>query len=218
VLNEKRTHRFKIGEAFPADDPVARFVTVLAMMNNDWHRSMRAMNMSVEDADGSGMRLMLARQQFAHYHEATKFLTDSRTRYGEVDSFINGLGTETQVHYDATMAPLAQFQKWLKDHRDVTFHYPELVPARYDHDEEEIANALAAAANIEGMITVGKTKATVRFGFADEVGVQLVGLFDNRDLIEKLSTARVALSEFVCAAVEQYLESRQPGVVRAEEA
>jgi hypothetical protein len=30
------TVRFKIGAAFPAEDPVARFVTALAMMSNDW--------------------------------------------------------------------------------------------------------------------------------------------------------------------------------------
>jgi hypothetical protein len=30
--------RFKIGDAFPASDPVARFITGLAMISNDWLR------------------------------------------------------------------------------------------------------------------------------------------------------------------------------------
>jgi hypothetical protein len=33
------TVAFNIGEAFPADDEVGRFVTVLAMMSNDVNRS-----------------------------------------------------------------------------------------------------------------------------------------------------------------------------------
>ncbi len=42
------TLRFTIGDAFPADDPVARFVTVLAMMSNDWSRFVDQM-LRVED-------------------------------------------------------------------------------------------------------------------------------------------------------------------------
>jgi hypothetical protein len=35
------TYTFSIGGAFPESDPVARFVTVLAMVINDWHRTLR---------------------------------------------------------------------------------------------------------------------------------------------------------------------------------
>jgi hypothetical protein len=35
--------RFKIGDAFPASDPVARFLTGLAMISNDWLRSIEEM-------------------------------------------------------------------------------------------------------------------------------------------------------------------------------
>jgi hypothetical protein len=33
------TLRFQIGNGFPAGDPIARFITVVAMMSNDWLRS-----------------------------------------------------------------------------------------------------------------------------------------------------------------------------------
>ena len=58
---------FRIGEAFRADDPIARFVTVLAMIHNDWLRSMAFMQESVEQhpEEGQGIRLILVRQQFA---------------------------------------------------------------------------------------------------------------------------------------------------------
>jgi hypothetical protein len=40
---------FKIGDTFPADDPVARFVTVLAMISNDWQRLAQRM-IELDDA------------------------------------------------------------------------------------------------------------------------------------------------------------------------
>ena len=46
-------YTFKIAEAFPEQDPVARFVTVLAMVINDWHRTM-ALMVSASEADPEG--------------------------------------------------------------------------------------------------------------------------------------------------------------------
>jgi hypothetical protein len=210
---------FKIGEAFPATDPIARFVTVLAMIHNDWLRSMTFMQESAErhPEDGQGIRLMLARQQFAYYHEATTFINESRSHYHpDIDDFIASLDAAAQAHYSAVMAPLAQAERWLSDHRDVTFHYPWLIREKYDAGVEPVANALLAASDIESTITVGERKASVRFRFADEVGVQLVGLFENRDLVKALSAARIALGEFVCAAMRRYMKGLGAGIVRTE--
>jgi hypothetical protein len=56
-------YTFHIGDVFPANDAVARFVAVLGMIVNDWHRSMKFMNHSLEtSADGEGVRMMLFRQ------------------------------------------------------------------------------------------------------------------------------------------------------------
>jgi hypothetical protein len=65
------TLRFTIGEAFPASDSVARFITVLAMMSNDWLRLMSAM-LEIKDwhRDAEGLRIMSFRQQTALHHEA----------------------------------------------------------------------------------------------------------------------------------------------------
>jgi hypothetical protein len=210
---------FRIGEAFPADDPIARFVTVLAMIHNDWLRSMTFMQESVEQhpEEGQGIRLMLARQQFAHYHEATTFINESRGHYHpDIDDFIASLDDVARAQYDEVMAPLAKVEQWLSDHRDVTFHYPWLIREKYEAGVEPVANALVAASDVEGTITVGETKASVRFGFADEVGVQLVGLFENRHLVKALSAARIALGEFVCAAMQRYGNGLDAGIVRTE--
>jgi hypothetical protein len=60
-------YEFEIGRAFPASEPVARFVSVLAIIHNDWLRTMRAMNPAPEE-DGQGTRLLFARQQLAQAH------------------------------------------------------------------------------------------------------------------------------------------------------
>jgi hypothetical protein len=190
------------------------------MIHNDWLRSMTFMQESAErhPDDGDGVRLMLARQQFAYYHEATTFINESRSHYHpDIDDFIDSLCVAARAHYDAMMAPLKQVERWLEQHRDVTFHYPWLVREKFNAGVEPVANALAAAARVTGTITVGDTKAKVRFGFADEVGVQLVGLFENRALLKALSGARIAMGEFVFAAVERHVKSLDPGVVRTEQ-
>jgi hypothetical protein len=215
-------YRFQIGAVFPADDPIARFVTVLAMMSNYWHRSMRAIDASVEDQDGPGISLMLARQQAAFYYEATKFIADSgRSFPSEIESFIASLDQPTKGHYDRTMAGLdtksPHYQGWLKDHRSVTFHFPLLHPDRAAHGDEEIANALVDAASLEGTITAEDTTGGVRFEFADEVAVQLLpDIVYNPDVMAELSDATVALGLFMHGALLQYVESRQPGAIVTE--
>jgi hypothetical protein len=85
-MSRARTLQFRIGDTFPATEPVARFVAVLATIYNDWRRTMDQMVASVDDPDGMGVRLLHFRQLVGYSHEATKFLTRSRRRYPEIDT------------------------------------------------------------------------------------------------------------------------------------
>lgn len=204
---------FRIGEVVPAGDPLARFVTVLAMISNEWHRSMYLMNLTTEDPDGRGIRLLLTRQQAASYLEATSWISDSRKRFTEIETFIAALDAEALGHYDRVMAALdsesPHFLEWLEGHRNVTAHFPKLHPLSHQHGDEEITNALTDSAGITGTITVGETHATVRFGFADEVAVQLLpDIVKNPEEIKKLSGARIALGFFAHATIDAYLRAR----------
>jgi hypothetical protein len=211
-------YSFNIGAACPADKAIARFVTVLGIVNNEWHRSMYLMNLTKEDPDGAGIRLQLTRSQAASLLEATKFITDSRKRFPEVEAFVNGLDADAQQNLDRLLAALdpnsLDFMDWLKDHRDVTNHFPKLHPAAYANGDEEIANALASAAPHTGTITTGETQAKERFGFADEVVVQLLpDIVTNPDEVKKLAAARIALGAFVSAAIAAYMQGLSAGVV-----
>jgi hypothetical protein len=217
------TYTFEIGRAFPADDPVARFVTVLAMMSNDWKRTMQAMMDSLEKPDdGEGTRLMHFRQLVGYSHEATKFLRDSPKRYAEIASFIERLDGPARAQYDNVFAALIGFEAWMREQRDVTFHYPEMVRESYLAGDEAIANALAASAEHgdTSAATIADTLRDVRFDFADAVAVHLLG-FDFREGNEEMRRPTVALREaqyalalFAYAAVGAYLRSRPPGIVQ----
>jgi hypothetical protein len=62
------TVSFNIGLAFPASDPVARFVTVLAMVSNDANRSINELlNVCDGEPDAGARRMMLFRQQSAFF-------------------------------------------------------------------------------------------------------------------------------------------------------
>jgi hypothetical protein len=78
---------FTIGEAFPADDAVARFVTVVAMISNDWLRLFEEMSSIHGDDPEAHARLTLNyRLQAALHYEAADFLRNARSNFREVAS------------------------------------------------------------------------------------------------------------------------------------
>lgn len=205
----KRQFEFEIGETFPADDPVARFVVVLAMVSNDWHRLTRLMVAVGEEPDeeGRAVRLMLLRYSAATHSEARDRIAQARSAFpNEIEPFVAGLNVEAQQQLAILDAPLS----WLKPHRNVTFHYPELHPNAYAAGEEEIGEALKAAASERSSIT-GGTFGNVRFAMADVAALALL-VGDIRDeermrkLVKSLSEATIALGMFVQLAFDAYYE------------
>jgi hypothetical protein len=209
------TYTFSIGDAFPESDPVARFVTVLAMVINDWHRTMDMMatiaeqDQNGENPEARGIKLRLARQEAAACFEATKFVDESRRHFPEIEAFVKGLGSEAQEYIASVEAAVDQrspeYQEWLEGHRNVTSHYPELGREKHAAGNEEIANAMKLAASLRGTVTVGDTDKTLRFHYADEVAVQLLpAVVENPGLITELAEARLAIGRFAGLAFAAY--------------
>jgi hypothetical protein len=209
--------RFKIGEAFPANDPVARFITGLAMISNDWLRSMNdLLELESDTPEKQGRRLSLFRRQAALVHEAATFITDARRMFPDVTRFIDGLSAEAReagerVIGAADSASAHYLGDWLEGHRNVTHHYPKMHPAAVKHGKEEMANALAKAADIESTIDSGERFGDARFRYADEVGVQLLPGLDDTSWVEALRDAAMAMAEFAQRAAQTYLEARPAG-------
>ena len=212
------TIRFKIGEGFPAADPVARFIAVAAMVSNDGLRLLSEMvALDEADPDVEGRRLMLFRQQAALHHEAARFIRDARGRFPEVDGFITGLAPAAQDEYRQVTGVIDSTSEhdlgdWLGDHRNVSFHYPVMHPERAAAGQEEISKALEAARELEGTISMDEAFGGVRFGFADDVAVQRLPDPETKaHLIEQLRDSVMALMRFVQRASQAYLESRAEG-------
>jgi hypothetical protein len=215
---------FRIGDAFPEDNPVARYLTVLAMMHNDWKRTMAAMNESLEKPQSIGERVFRFRQLIGYAHEAVEFLDASKSRYQEIGHFLASLGDAARSQYEKVFSSLEGFERWLNGQRDITFHYPAMLRERYQAGDEAVANALRDAADDISSATLGPKYADVRFDFADAVAIWLLG-FDlanrpeDREELRRLTVAlreaQWALGEFVQHAVGEYLSRRPPGAVRA---
>jgi len=205
---------FVIGDRFSASDPVARFVVVLAMIWNEWNRStalMPKVDPSEARDEDRGVRLMLTRQQAAAFIEAAEWIEKSRRLFpNDIGPFLDRLGAEAKDHLQRALAALEpkseHYLDWLKDHRNVTAHFPKLHPLAHANGDEEIGNALGAAADLVGSVDVAETYAKTRFHFADVVSVQLLpDITENPDEIKKLSEASIALGFFAFRAIETYL-------------
>ncbi|HEV7529037.1 MAG TPA: hypothetical protein VGO29_09085 [Solirubrobacteraceae bacterium] len=214
-------YEMNMGLAFPADEPVARFVVGLAIVNNEWLRGMALMP-KVESTEASdeqrGVRAMLARQQAATCFEGIRFVATARERFPEVCSFVDGLNANAQGHYaqvqDAADPNSLHHLPWLREHRNATMHVPKMHPKAFAAGTEPMANAVATTASEDSYVEYGETVGSVRFGFADLVGLQLLPWGEEADAIKKLSRARIALGGFVHEAVDAYLKSLPHGVVR----
>jgi hypothetical protein len=209
---------FRIGEGFPASDPVARFITVLGMMSNDWLRSMAEMlALDGSDPDSEARRVSLFRQQASLHHEAAVFIRDARRRFPDIDDFLSGLPTVAQDECDQVVGGIDSGSPhyhgdWLADHRNVTFHYPEMHPDKAEHGQEEIAEAVDAASELESSIESSDYFGSVRFRFADEVAAQwLPDGPEQQTLIVNLRESVLALSRFAQRAAQAYMESRPSG-------
>jgi hypothetical protein len=218
------TIRFKIGTGFPAGNPVARLVTVLAMMSNDWLRIMQEMvTLEGDDPETQARHIMLFRQQAALHHEAADRLADAPRQFAELRTFMDGLSTEAKADLGIIIGGIDPSSPhylgdWYEKHRHVTFHYPVLQRDRAAAGAEELHNALTDAASLEGTVTWTDGEfGSVRFGFADEVVVQWLPDAETQgDLIEKLRESALALARYVQRATGTYLQSLPAGTYGLE--
>lgn len=165
---------FKIGDAFPADDPIARWATVLAMAaNNTIYLNVRIIEGDLPpELDMYYFRLLAA-----HFLEAAQWLQETRSRWPEIDELIRHLDPESQKRFDRIVAYASQrhpVHHQLRRSRSTLFHYPTLHPAREDAGAEELANAMRQAKDLDGWIEAGDEYASFRASFADEVAVQFL--------------------------------------------
>jgi hypothetical protein len=196
---------FKIGRVFPADDPLARWATVLAMAAN------HSIYLNVRLIEGDlppELNLYYFRLVAAHFFEASDWLRRTPETWPEVREFIASLEEEQQAQYGRLTAFSKQnhpLHHALRRSRVTLFHYPEMHPGREQAGQEELANALEKAAELDGWIEGGQEYASFRASFADEVSLQFLG--EEQDALEAVMMAlREPVFELVVFAEAVLLE------------
>lgn len=207
---------FRIGDAFPAGDEVARFVVTLAMMSNDALRSFKQLSLDEGNAEQKGEQMMLFRQQAALYYEAASFIADSAHHYPALAEFLGELPQEARDEHAQLVGGIDRASPhyvgdWLSAHRHVTFHYAAMHPEKAARGKEKLQQALEAAADLEGELTHGKILGSFRCGFADEVASQWM---PDEETIVKLRDALLALAPFTQRALTAYQAKLPPGTFR----
>ena len=143
--------RFKIGKAFPADDQLARWMTVCAMALNDLLVVNLLLVPRLEEkiTAGPGEIFYLGRVGAGHLYEAATFLRKS-DRIPAIKKFVAGLDSEeAQAAYKELRGigdgGRGTFAKQLKHARNKSFHYQDLFLG--DREEREpLKRAMAAHA------------------------------------------------------------------------
>lgn len=200
---------FKIGDAFPASSTIARWVTALSMGAN------YSIYLNVRLIEGNlppEANLYYFRLIAGHFLEAARWLQATRKQLPEVDDFITKLAAEDQERYEKITAFASQkhpLHRRLTESRSTHFHFPEININKETAGQEELANALRAAASLEGWIEDGKDYASFRAAFADEVALQFLTTTDTEtaEVLDSLHGPIFELVEFTAAVLLAYLES-----------
>ncbi|MGH2993151.1 MAG: hypothetical protein ACRDL1_06415 [Solirubrobacterales bacterium] len=212
--------RFQDGDAFPADQSLARWLTVCAMALNDlllvnrW--LMPRLQEQIEAA--SYESVYLGRLAGAHLFEVAKFLEGSDRNVSELQEFIATLDADPQAAYEKvkSVGPRSgsEFAQQLERARNQFFHYSELLPHAEDH--EKLKAAMDAHAETTGAIRdEGTAIEGFRASFADDIAVELSFPEEEVDLkafVSQVSEHIAAFLEFAFAALPKYVESLPPEV------
>jgi hypothetical protein len=172
--SRQRGIAFMIGDAFPADDAIARWATVLAMAAND------AVYINVRMIEGDlppELMVYYFRLVASHFIEAVEWIRKTRRTWPEVDEFIRSLDRDSQARCDRLLAfadKAHPLYETLRRSRNTLFHYPLMHPEREKAGAEELANALNEAKELQGWIEHGEPYASFRATFADTVALQIL--------------------------------------------
>src|SRR3954463_13871973 len=92
---------FRIGDVFPADDPIARWTSVLAMAaNNTVYLNVRL----IEGDLPPELNLYYFRLLAAHFFEAADWLRSTRFHWPEIDKLVDSLDADNRARFERIAA------------------------------------------------------------------------------------------------------------------
>src|SRR4051794_2118935 len=99
-MNEHTGIRFRDGDLIPADEPLARWITIVAMALND---AVLVNGWLIPRLQGDGPaheNVSLGRLAASHLYEVAKFLDKSERRVPAVAAFVGRLGEDARAAYE----------------------------------------------------------------------------------------------------------------------
>jgi hypothetical protein len=200
-----------IGEVFPADKSVSRFLLSMAMARNDIEHAM----WKAADANEAGrpefdywVRLVMG-----HFVEAAQALQLWRSRSKDVREFLNRLPATGKTALREVAGTLQKVGTKAVDHaRNHTFHYPS--PGGQYDSEAEVTRVLGALAEdpIE-LAEVEGRPGRARYVFADKAAIMIaMGKHSTEDRdayraqVMTLEEGAAAFVNFVGVAFEKAMD------------
>jgi hypothetical protein len=207
--------QFKIGEAFPPDSRLARWMTGCVMAQNDLFLVNRWLVPRLKDKVDSEAyeHLYLARLAASHLFEAATFLRKA-DRFEEIRDFVGGLDEEAQTAYTALLAiakgETGDYAEQVERARNNFSHYGELLSdeaAAYEH----LRQAMQAHADEESVGQIRDKSPPItnyRALFADDIAAELTFPGDDKEALERFveqTGTHIGLYlQFVRAALAAY--------------
>jgi hypothetical protein len=214
---QPRAWRFRVGDALPADDPLARFILVVAVGLND----NILVNSRFVEAEEQYELLYYFQLASGHLYELAATLRRAHDEWPEVREFVAALQQQYRVDFAATVRlaePGDATGRTLRRFRNGFFHYPALKRSTAERRRLPLRRALRQAADTEGTLTVGGgLGGGIRAHFADELVAQLMMAGREEDeiraLLAQLGELQAAYNRFAQAALGRYLNGLPEGIV-----
>ena len=202
-----------IADAFPGDDPVARFVVSMSMAKNDIERALRdVLRAGEKDDPDFTYRVRLAS---GHLVEAMDSLNAYSQTYKGVRSLIGDVSAEAKADLKIVRGTLQKVGSDALQHlRDNTFHYPSPRTNYNPTSDEQLEASLKALTDRRAELHVEFDARHVTLSFADEVALALaIGKHapEPADYAQQFEAARDGALAFVGwaqALALAYFESR----------
>jgi hypothetical protein len=225
--------RFKIGEAFPADDPLARWMTVCAMALNDLLLVNRWLfpRMREETPTAIHENFYLTRLGAAHLFELASFLRRSDRRLAVVRGFVAALEEEPCAAYrdlvEIGKGGESKFATQLRHARNQVFHYQGLLLGDAE-ERESLKQAMAGHAGDERERGIERGRIEdipppltgFRASFADDIAVDMMLPGDTEEeyaeFVRNVSDHIIKVMLFMKPALNAYTWTRPQETWRIE--
>lgn len=212
-MTEHAGIRFRDGEFVPADDPLARWLTVVAMAVNDLVLVNTWLIPSLQDDGSPHVNAYLGRLGASHLYEIARFLDQSERQVPDVREFVRGLPEGARARHErvkaARRAGTDAFASQLEHARNHFFHYGRLLPHAPGY--EELQRTMGEHSNSVGEMYDPGTLADFRARFADDIAIEMSlpeKTVNLEEFLAKLSETISDYLDFAQAAINAYVRQR----------